>query len=560
MEKILYLECNSGISGDMTVGALLDLGADRGALERALGSLGVGGYHLHFGRTKKCGLDAFDFDVHLEEGDGEHHHHHHEHEEGVHGHHHGPEGHEHEHGAGMGHHHEHGAEGHCHADGEVGHHHEHGAEEHFHEHGEAGHHHEHGEEEHFHEHGEVGHHHEHGAEGHFHEHGEAGHHHEHGAEGHFHEHGEADHHHEHEAAHHHEHGGPEHHHGHGEEHGHSHAMAEHIHGSGAEHHHHPHVHRNYADICVIIDRLDSNDRVKELAKRMFRIVAEAESKAHGLPIDQVHFHEVGAIDSIVDIIGVAVCLDSLGIENVVVSPLAEGSGYVRCQHGVIPVPVPATANIAQAHGLTLRLTDNDGEMVTPTGAAIAAAVKTMDRLPASCRIVKTGMGAGKKDFKQANVLRAMILETEESAGDQMWVMESNIDDCTGEMLGFAMEMILAAGAADVWATPIFMKKNRPAYMLSVLCREDKLEELETLVLTQTTTIGVRRYPVSRTIMDRRNETVSTRFGDAQVKVCGYKGKQYFYPEYESVKTICREHGVDFRTAYDEIRRKAEEAR
>lgn len=473
MEKILYLECNSGISGDMTVGALLDLGADRGALERALGSLGVGGYHLHFGRTKKCGLDAFDFDVHLEEGDGEHHHHHHEHEEGVHGHHH----------------------------------------------------------------------HEHGEEGHFQEHVEAGHHHEHGTEGHFHEHGEVGHHH-----------------GHGEEHGHSHAMAEHIHGSGAEHHHHPHVHRNYADICAIIDRLDSNDRVKELAKRMFRIVAEAESKAHGLPIDQVHFHEVGAIDSIVDIIGVAVCLDSLGIENVVVSPLAEGSGYVRCQHGVIPVPVPATANIAQTHGLTLRLTDNDGEMVTPTGAAIAAAVKTMDRLPASCRIVKTGMGAGKKDFKQANVLRAMILETEESAGDQMWVMESNIDDCTGEMLGFAMEMILAAGAADVWATPIFMKKNRPAYMVSVLCREDKVEELETLVLTQTTTIGVRRYPVSRTIMDRRNETVSTRFGDAQVKVCGYKGKQYFYPEYESVKTICREHGVDFRIAYDEIRRKAEEAR
>lgn len=482
MEKILYLECNSGISGDMTVGALLDLGADRGALERALGSLGVGGYHLHFGRTTKCGLDAFDFDVHLEGVEGEHHHHHHEHE--------GEE----EHGHGGGHHHEHGDEAHCHGHEEAGPHHKHGDEAHEH------------------------HHHEHGPEGHCHEHEEAGHHHEHGAEAHCHVHGEA------------------------------------------EHHHHPHVHRNYADICTIIDRLDSNARVKELAKRMFRIVAEAESKAHGLPIDQVHFHEVGAIDSIVDIIGVAVCLDNLGIDNVVVSPLAEGSGYVRCQHGVIPVPVPATANIAQAHGLTLRLTDNDGEMVTPTGAAIAAAVKTMDRLPASCRIVKTGMGAGKKDFKQANVLRAMILEIEESAGDQMWVMESNIDDCTGEMLGFAMEMILAAGAADVWATPIFMKKNRPAYMLSVLCREDKLEELETLMLTQTTTIGVRRYPVSRTIMDRRNETVSTRFGDARVKVCGYKGKQYFYPEYESVKTICREHGVDFRTAYDEIRRKAEEAR
>lgn len=338
MEKILYLECNSGISGDMTVGALLDLGADRGALERALGSLGVGGYHLHFGRTKKCGLDAFDFDVHLEGVEGEHHHHHHEH------------GGEEEHGHGGGHHHEHGDEAHCHGYEEAGPHHKHGDEAHEH------------------------HHHEHGPEGHCHAHEEAGHHHEHGAEAHCHVHGEA------------------------------------------EHHHHPHVHRNYADICTIIDRLDSNARVKELAKRMFRIVAEAESKAHGLPIDQVHFHEVGAIDSIVDIIGVAVCLDNLGIDNVVVSPLAEGSGYVRCQHGVIPVPVPATANIAQAHGLTLRLTDNDGEMVTPTGAAIAAAVRTMDRLPASCRIVKTGMGAGKKDFKQANVLRAMIWKPKKVPG------------------------------------------------------------------------------------------------------------------------------------------------
>ncbi len=498
MEKILYLECNSGISGDMTVGALLDLGADRGELERALASLGVGGYHLHFGRTKKCGLDAYDFDVHLEAEEG----HHHDHAHGEEGHHHD---------------HNHGGEGphHDHACGEEGHVHDHayGEEGHAHDHA-------HGEEGHAHDHSEEGHHH------HPHDHDHSGEGHPHppipqrsadGAECHSHAHGEAG-------------------------------------------HHHPHVHRNYADICSIIDRLDSNSRVKELSKRMFRIVAEAESKAHGLPMDQVHFHEVGAIDSIVDIIGVAVCLDNLGIENVAVSPLAEGSGYVRCQHGVIPVPVPATANIAAAHGLTLRLTDNDGEMVTPTGAAIAAAVRTMDRLPASCRIVKTGMGAGKKDFKQANVLRAMILETEERAEDQMWVMESNIDDCTGEMLGFAMETILAAGAADVWATPIYMKKNRPAYMLSVLCGEERLEELETLVLTQTTTIGVRRYPVSRTIMDRRTETVETQYGQAQVKVCGYKGKQFFYPEYESVKAICREHGMDFQSVYDAVKRQAEASR
>ena len=462
------MEASSGIAGDMFVAALLDLGADRKVLEKALDSIPAKGFTVEISRVQKAGIDCCDFNVIL---DKEHENHDHDMaylygplpvaEE----HHHGEEDHDH----------------HCHGhDGEEDHDHEH----HCHCHD-----------------GEEGHDHEH----HCHCHGEEGHHHDH------------------------------------------------------DHHHH-HEHRHLADVEAVIDGTDMTEAARKLAKKIFRIVAEAESKAHNLPIEEVHFHEVGAIDSIVDIIGVAVCLDSLGIENVVVSPLAEGSGYVRCQHGVIPVPVPATANIAQAHGLTLRLTDNDGEMVTPTGAAIAAAVKTMDRLPASCRIVKTGMGAGKKDFKQANVLRAMILETEESAGDQMWVMESNIDDCTGEMLGFAMEMILAAGAADVWATPIFMKKNRPAYMVSVLCREDKVEELETLVLTQTTTIGVRRYPVSRTIMDRRNETVSTRFGDAQVKVCGYKGKQYFYPEYESVKTICREHGVDFRTAYDEIRRKAEEAR
>ena len=444
----------------MTVGALLDLGADRRELERALESLGVGGYHLHFGRTKKCGLDAFDFDVHLEEcGEG-----------------HGHDSHAHE---GHGHTHEH--------------------EGHMHEHGD-----------HIHEHGGTAH----GDHAHM------------ACEG-DHVHDQPDHHDQ-----------DEHH----------------------SHHPHPHVHRNYMDVCRIIDRLDAGERVKELAKRMFRIVAEAESKAHGLPIEEVHFHEVGAIDSIVDIIGVAVCLDNLGIEDVVVSPLAEGSGYVRCQHGVIPVPVPATANIAAAHGLTLRLTDNEGEMVTPTGAAIAAALRTMDRLPAACRIVKTGMGAGKKDFKQANVLRAMILETEAGAKDQMWVLESNIDDCTGEMLGFSMERLLAAGAADVWATPIFMKKNRPAYMLSVLCGEEKLGELEAMVLTETTTIGVRKYPVNRTVMERSFKTVDTPYGPAQVKVCSFKGKTFFYPEYEDVRRLCLEHGLDFKSVYDEIKRQGESAR
>ena len=416
MGKILYLECNSGISGDMTVGALLDLGADRQVLENALESLGVDGYHLHFGRKVVCGLDAYDFDVHLEE------------------------------------------DGHGHEDSQ----------------------------------------------------------------------------------------------GHEDSHEHEHS---HDHGHG---HPHSHIHRNLHDIYHIIDRLDSNERVKEMARTMFRIVAEAESKAHGLPVEQVHFHEVGAVDSIVDIISVAVCIDNLGVEDVVVSALSEGHGHVHCQHGVLPVPVPATANIASSYGLELHFTDNDGEMVTPTGAAIAAALRTRDRLPASCRLLKTGMGAGNKVFKQANVLRAMLLETSRDEDRTMWVLETNLDDCTGEMLGLAMEMLLEAGAADVWYTPIHMKKNRPAYMLSVLCRESSIEDMEEIILTQTTTIGIRRYPTERTILERSEIQVETGYGPADVKVCMYRGRKFFYPEYESIRRICTEQGVDFQTAYHHVRMKAEE--
>ena len=438
MGKILYLECNSGISGDMTVGALLDLGADRQVLENALESLGVDGYHLHFGRKVVCGLDAFDFDVHLE-ADGY---------------------------------------GHSHA-------HTHRREDAY-------------ERVDSYEHSEV----------------------------HEHCHG-----HKHERSHEHEDG-----------------------------HSHSHTHRNLHDIYHIIDHLDSNERVKEMARTMFRIVSEAESKAHGLPVEQVHFHEVGAIDSIVDIISVAVCMDNLGVEDVVVSALSEGHGHVRCQHGVLPVPVPATANIASSYGLKLHFTDNDGEMVTPTGAAIAAALRTKDRLPASCRLLKIGMGAGNKVFKQANVLRAMLLENSQDEDHTMWVLETNLDDCTGEMLGLTMEMLLDAGAADVWYTPIHMKKNRPAYMMSVLCRESSIEAMEEIILTQTTTIGIRRYPTERTVLERSEIQVETSYGPADVKMCAYKGRKFFYPEYESIRRICMEQGADFQTAYHQVRRKAEESR
>ena len=448
-EKILYLDCASGISGDMTVGALLDLGASREKLVRALDSLGVSGYHLHFGRTKKCGIDAYDFDVHLEE---EEHHHDHEHSHDEHN-------------------HSHDEHDHSHDEYDHEHHHDH---EHTHDH---------------------------------------------------------EHHHAHEHTHEHE---------HSHDHAHTHD------------HMHPHVHRNIHDIFEIIDRLDASDRVKNLARRMFEIVAGAESKAHGIPVSEVHFHEVGAIDSIVDVISAAFCLEDLGIHRVVVSPLSEGHGFARCQHGLIPVP--ATANIAAAQGLELTLRDVEGEMVTPTGAAIAAAFRTEAALPKKYQIEKIGIGAGNKDFAHANILRAMLLtdktvevETGKDGHDEssMWVMEANLDDCTGEALGYAMEVLLEAGARDVWYTPAYMKKNRPAYVLHVLTTAEKREELEQLVFSCTTTIGVRRYPVERTILPREVKEIQTRYGAAKVKICKRGGVDTCYPEYESVRAICRETGKRF---------------
>lgn len=434
MKKTLYLECNSGISGDMTVGALLDLGADRKVLEEALASLQVDGYHLHFGTTVKCGIKAYDFDVHLE------------------------------------------------------------TEEH----------------------------------GHTKEHG------------HTHTHGETDYEHPHQDQ------------------CHVHGRTE-MEDDGEEAHDgdlvhtHPHSHRNLHDIYEIIDRLQSTERVRKLARRIFEIVAEAESKAHGLPIEQVHFHEVGAVDSIVDIVSTAVCLDNLGIEKVIVSPLAEGQGYVRCQHGTLPVPVPATANIAKAYGLRLRFTDVQGEMVTPTGAAIAAALNTGASMPENYRIVKIGIGAGNKDFEHANILRAMLIEDAEKEGkaDSLELLETNLDDCTGEILGYTMNLLLKAGAKDAWYTPIYMKKNRPAYMLSVLCRESRREAMEEIIFTHTTSIGIRRFKAERTALERRMIRVETSYGAVDVKVCSYKEKNYCYPEYDSVVALCDKlENVDFNTVYE----------
>ncbi len=334
-------------------------------------------------------------------------------------------------------------------------------------------------------------------------------------------------------------------------------LHDHHHHEHEHEHGHHHEHRNLDDVCAVIDRGTMTDGARELAKKIFRIVAEAESKAHGVPVSEVHFHEVGAIDSIVDIVSAAVLIDDLGIRECVVTGLAEGSGYVHCQHGDLPVPVPAVLNIAQAHGIALRTATANGEMVTPTGIAIAAALRTRDRLPAEYKVEKVGIGLGKRDFGRANILRAMILE-ETLDPEQMYVLETNIDDATGEALGLALEKLMAAGASDAHFLPCFMKKNRPAYLLRVIAAAPEIPALERIIFESTTTIGMRKLPVDRTCMDREIRTVELPFGTVSVKRCTWNGVVRNYPEYESVRALAERTGKEFQLVFALAKQAAEE--
>ena len=316
-------------------------------------------------------------------------------------------------------------------------------------------------------------------------------------------------------------------------------------------HHHPHLeHRNLADVYAVIDRGAMSDRARELAKKIFLIVAEAESRVHGCPLQEVHFHEVGAIDSIVDIVAASVCFDDLGLEDCIVTGLSEGSGYVCCQHGQLPVPVPAVLNIAQAYRLPLRFINIKGELVTPTGIAIAAALRTAEKLPREYCIEQVGIGLGKKDTGHPNMLRAMIV-SEVPDQSQTFVIETNIDDSTGEELGLAMEKLLSAGAFDVHFMPCFMKKNRPGWLLRVITDAEHLSEMERIIFLNTTTIGMRKIPVDRTCMERELMSVPLSFGRVQIKKCSLGDIVRYYPEYESVKKAAEESGLTFRTVFNQ---------
>ena len=404
VNRTLYLECYSGISGDMMAAALLDLGADQQALKDTLESLPVEGFQIEIGRVKKSGLDACDFAVILDSAHDNHDH-----------------------------------------------------------------------------------------------------------------------------------------------------DMEYLHGHGAVHSHShkgSHEHRGMKEILHIIENGAMTQGAKAIAKRIFGILAQAEAKAHGVPLEEVHFHEVGAVDSIVDIISVAVCLDNLGITECIVPVLYEGCGTIRCQHGILPVPVPAVANIVSEHNLDLSITESKGEFVTPTGAAIVAAIRTSKVLPEVFSVRKIGMGAGKREYDRPGILRAMLIEGQASYGrDCVWKLETNMDDCTGEALGYVMDRLFEAGARDVSYTPVYMKKNRPAYQLNVICTDENVRQMEEIIFKETTTIGIRRQQMERSVLARSMETVRTSLGDAQVKVCALGSQKRKSPEYQSVVRLCKEHDRSFQEVY-----------
>lgn len=351
-------------------------------------------------------------------------------------------------------------------------------------------------------------------------------------------------------------------------HDHAHENGEHTDG------HSHHVHRGLPEITRIIESGRMTDGAKRLALRIFDILADAEAKAHGVSREEVHFHEVGAVDSIVDIVAAAVCLDDLAPDQIVVSALSEGTGTVRCQHGVLPIPVPAVTNIVSAYGLPIHHTTVQGELVTPTGAAIAAAImQKHNDLPENYTIEKVGIGAGKRDYKTSGILRAMWIRplaadkqsVDEKAAadvftpdaDRIVKLEANIDDVTGEQLGYCMDCLMEAGAKDVSFLPLYMKKNRPAYEVHVICDPCDTSRMEEILFRETTTIGVRRSVMERTVMQREQRKVETPFGIAVVKVCSHGEIRKIYPEYESVRTLCETSGSGFREVYQAILNAAE---
>lgn len=290
-----------------------------------------------------------------------------------------------------------------------------------------------------------------------------------------------------------------------------------------EHGHHEHHHRNLQDIMLIIKNSDLTTDVKEISGKVFTKLAEAEAKVHGTTIDEVHFHEVGAIDTIIDIVGTILALKYLKVECIISSSLQTGTGFVNCQHGTMPIPAPATAELLM--GIPHYKGSIDKELLTPTGAALIKVLVTeFGDLPENFYHEKIGYGAGTWDLNIPNAVRMILGTVDKTAEEKVYQVETNIDDMNPQLYSYVMDKLLDAGALDVWITPIFMKKSRPAQTLSVLIPENLLNIVTEIILTETTSLGVRYKEVCRMKAERQNIIVDLPYGSARAKIAKYNGK------------------------------------
>jgi len=321
----------------------------------------------------------------------------------------------------------------------------------------------------------------------------------------------------------------------------------HHHEHDREHSHHHHA--SVADTETLINGLDVSDRVKADAKAVYALIAEAESQVHGHPVSEIHFHEVGTMDAVTDVVSVCLLMEEIGAEEVVVSPVHVGSGHVHCMHGILPVPAPATALILKdvpTFGGHIR-----GELCTPTGAALLKhfASRFGDRPMMKTKAI--GYGMGKKDFEQANCVRAFLGESE-GKREQITKLECNLDDMTGEDIGYAIEQLFSAGAREVFTQPIGMKKNRPGVLLSVLCAAEDADRMAEEIMKHTSTLGIRRQEMSRYVLKRDVRTISTPYGDVRIKQASGMGVERSKPEFDDVALLAAENNLPLRTIRDAV--------
>ncbi len=342
-----------------------------------------------------------------------------------------------------------------------------------------------------------------------------------------------------------------HHHEHSHDHEHHHDHERH-HDEEHCHHDHEHAHHHHAsvaDIEELINGLDVSDRVRKDAKAVYALIAEAESQVHGHPVSEIHFHEVGTMDAVADVVSVCLLMEEIGAEEVVASPVHVGSGHVHCMHGILPVPAPATALILKdvpTYGGHIQ-----GELCTPTGAALLKhfAARFGDRPVMKTKAI--GYGMGKKDFEQANCVRAFLGESE-GKREQITKLECNLDDMTGEDIGFAMEQLFRAGARDVYTQPIGMKKSRSGVLLSVICLPDDADRLAEVMMRHTSTLGIRRHDLSRYVLNRTEETIRTAYGDVRLKYASGMGVTRAKPEYDDIAMLAVKNSVPLRTIREAV--------